>query len=478
MLVGAPWSLSAFGRALRGRPLMVKTELLEQLRARRRRLEELLARERIYGVNTGVGARKDERIPEDALEAFQRELLRSHAGSAAPPLPYLESRAIFLAQILQVSHPATALRPETLLYLIELFNQGAAPVYPSEGSVGASGDLIPLAHGALALMGEGELWWNGARRKSDANWEPAPKEALTLINGTAFSAGLLALACLRARDLWRTALRVGALSTEVLMGSVRPFQEEFARLKRHPGIQRAARLLGRWTQDSPLVASHAGCGRLQDAYALRALPNVMGAVEDAWRWVEEVCVREINSFADNPAILEAPHYGAHFHGEHLLLASHLARAATLELLRFSRRRIARLLDPHFNEGLPPFLAEKGTGYMLTEYWTAALFSRASFYAGLPSLVDASTSAGQEDFNSFCATSVLGLLEVLDLARRVVTVEALLAVVARRQRALDSAPGTRALEERLSAVLPWKPQEPLEAVLRRAEGALWSFPWSA
>jgi histidine ammonia-lyase len=484
-LAQEPFTLDTLESVLSGRPLIVPKALATQLRYRRALLLERLQKgEVIYGVNTGLGYLKGVRLSTQDLEAFQKNILLTHAAGWGAPLPDEVVRATLALWASSLAHPETAISVETLNAVVALFNSGIIPEVPAYGSVGASGDLIPLAHLARFLTGSGR-----GKTLDDTAWRPAksvlraahlkpvslgPKETLSLINGLAVSAALLGITLLKARRLLLKAELVAALSSEVLLGSALAYRPEVARLKRHPRVAEVAERLTAALKDSKIVASHAGCNRIQDAYSLRALPQVFGALWATLDFARGIFENEAASVADNPVVLNdgTVAYAAHFHGEPLSLALNSLNFALFELARFSEKRIERLLDPALNEGLPPFLGRdkgKDSGFMMAQYLTASLLSSMAPLVSPPSLVNVGTSAGQEDFNSFCYSAGLNSLSLVDLCTTVIAVEALLACeAADARRPLSPGAGTRAFYEEFRARVPVrKGSEPLSDLIALA-----------
>ncbi|MHA2647767.1 MAG: aromatic amino acid lyase, partial [bacterium JZ-2024 1] len=286
-----------------------------------------------------------------------------------------------------------------------------------------------------------------------------PKETLSLFNNLAFSNALLGVALLKSRRLLNTAEIVAALSSEVLLGSAHAYRPEVARLKKHPRVSDVAERLSSALRQSKIVASHSGCGRIQDAYSLRALPQVFGALWSAWDFARAIFENEAASVADNPVILSdgTVAYEAHFQGEVLMVALQTFNVALFELARFSEKRIERLLDPALNEGLPPFLARdpgKDSGWMLGQYLSAGILSSMASLLVPPSVANVPTSGGQEDFNSFSYTAGLNALHQIDLAETVIAIEALLACEgADARRPLTPGEGTRAFYEEFRKQVP-------------------------
>lgn len=395
---------------------------------------------RIYGVTTGFGRLKNVKIePAEATE-LQRNLIRSHAAGVGRPLDVSSARASMLLRAQSLARGNSGVRIELIELLLAMLNRGVIPVIPEQGSVGCSGDLAPLAHMALVLMGEGEAWYkeervSGAIALQRAGLKPAElsfKEGLSLINGTQIMTGIGALACVRARRALKTLDISGAMSLEAYLGSEGPFAERINALRKHPGQAASASNLRRLLHGSAIVASHADCDRVQDPYSFRCMPVVHGAARDTLRHVESVIETEINAVTDNPIIFTtdgALVSNGNFHGAPVGLALDFLAIALTDASSIAERRINKLLEG--NEGLPPFLTERygvRSGYMLAQYTAAALVSENKTLS-VPASVDSiPTSAGQEDHNSMgtiaarqCAAvvhnvEIIAAIELLEAAQ--------------------------------------------------------------
>jgi histidine ammonia-lyase len=388
----------------------------------------------IYGVTTGFGDLKDRHIPTDLVRTLQLNLVRSHAAGVGPPAPRDVVRAMLLLRAASLSLGASGCRPDLVEALIVLLERDVTPVIPIEGSVGASGDLAPLAHLALVLVGEGEAWLGGKRMPAalalrGAGLHPITleaKEGLALVNGTQLSTALAALACFDARRVWEASVAAAALSTEVLLGSFRPARPEVQALRPYGGAIEAARRLMAFSEGSALVESHADCGRIQDPYSMRCVPQVMGAAWDAIEYVERQLEVEFNSVNDNPLVFadegEVVSAGL-FHAEPVGMAADLLKIAVAEIASIGERRLALLLDG--NSGLPRALAASPgveSGYMMAQYTAAALVSENKVLAH-PATVDSiPTGAGVEDHVSMAPIAGRHARIVVENAARVVALE--------------------------------------------------------
>jgi histidine ammonia-lyase len=394
----------------------------------------------VYGVTTGFGQLESVRIAAADAAQLQVNLLRSHAVGSGPPLPeeIVRGMLLLLASSLRKGH--SGVRVELVELVLALLQNGVTPVIPSKGSVGSSGDLAPLAHLGLVLIGESEATYGGetlaggeALRR--AGLEPVtlgPKEGLALINGTHLMAAAGALAVRDARRLLDAATVAVALSLEAFKGSTVPFDPRLHGLRGQPGPVAIAERLKALLDGSPVVASHADCGRVQDPYTLRCAPQVLGAIADALAYVEAAIERELHAVTDNPLVFPDEDEilsGGNFHGQPLSLPlDHLA-LALCELASFSERRIYALLSPSY-AGLPPFLTPRpglSSGLMIAQYAAAALVSENQVLAHPAGAGSIPTSAGQEDFNSMGALAALKARTALENAAQVIATELVCAV---------------------------------------------------
>ena len=337
------------GQAAAGAGVRIRLHPAARERMRRSRtvVERALERgEAIYGVTTGFGDLKDTRIPSDQVRTLQLNLLRSHAAGVGPVAPRDVVRAMLLLRAASLAQGYSGCRPDLVDALVAMLEQDVTPIVPLEGSVGASGDLAPLAHLGLVLVGEGEAWLGGRRMPAGlalrgAGLQPLlleAKEGLAIVNGTQLSSALAALACADAQRVWEAAAGAAALTTEVLLGSFRPARAEVQGLRPYPGAIESARRLLAYSEDSALVASHADCGRVQDAYCLRCVPQVMGASWDAIEHVERQLEIEFRSVNDNPLVF--PDGGGVvsaglFHAQPVAMAADYLKIAVAEVASLS-----------------------------------------------------------------------------------------------------------------------------------------------
>jgi histidine ammonia-lyase len=441
----------------------VPVALADEARAGMEAARALVERvgEHTYGVNTGFGRFVSESIPDDQVEELQLRLLRSHACGVGEPYPDEVVRAAMLLRANALAKGFSGARIETVELLIECLNRGVLPRVPARGSVGASGDLAPLAHLALPLVGEGQAWFEGTLLAGDealaaAGLEPtrlAAKEGLSLINGTQFMAAMASLALVRAGRLARTADLACALSLEALQGSQTSF---------HPAIHEARPLRGqldsaanvhRLLEGSSIIESHRWCDKVQDAYSLRCAPQVHGASRDLLDNVETTVAIELNAATDNPLVLVEEGMvvsNGNFHGQPLAFGLDTLAMAVAELASISERRVERLVNPSLSEGLPPFLTREGglnSGFMIPQYVAAALVSENKSLCHPASVDSIPTSAGQEDHVSMGNAAGLKALRVLANAELALAIELLAGAQAIEFLApLEPAPGVRATHD--------------------------------
>ncbi len=435
----------------------------ERIAAGRAVVEEAVRTGRVvYGVTTGFGQLSSVRIDAADAAQLQVNLLRSHAVGSGAPLDaeVVRGMVALLASSLRRGH--SGVRVEVVELLLGLLERDVVPVIPARGSVGSSGDLAPLAHLALVLIGEGEATLAGERmpgadalaRAGLAPVTLAAKEGLALINGTHLMAAVGGLALRDARRVLDTAVVAVALSLEAFMGSTVPFDARLHELRGQPGQARVAERLRALLAGSPVVASHADCGRVQDPYTLRCAPQVLGAIADALDYAEAALERELTAVTDNPLVFAADGEilsGGNFHGQPLSLPlDHLALAMT-QLASFAERRVYALLTPSY-AGLPAFLSPHpglSSGLMIAQYAAAALVNECQTLSHPAGAGSIPTSAGMEDFNSMGAWAALKARTVVECAAHVVATELVCACQGLEfHRPLRS---TGALEAALAAV---------------------------
>ena len=465
--VGEPLSLEDVVEVALGAEVELGSGASGRIGAARDVIERAVAsNETVYGVTTGFGSLANERIEPDRADALQLGIVRSHATAVGPPLSREEARAMLLlrAHVLALGH--SGVRAELIERMVEMLNRDLIPVVPEQGSLGASGDLAPLANLALPLVGRGELLVDGTPRPAgdvlrSAGLEPLrlrAKEGLALVNGTQGMLAIGILAVARAERLVRTADVTAAMSVEAALGSDRVFDERLTALRPHPGVVASASNLRRLLEGSAIVASHRDSTHLvQDAYSLRCSPQVNGATREVLRFVRGVLEVEANAVSDNPIVLpddDEVLSGGNFHGQPVAVALDALAAALVPLASIAERRLYRLLDPTRNNGLPAFLvAESGlnSGFMLVQYTAASLVSECKTLAHPASVDSIGSSAGQEDHVSMGMTAARHAREVVSNAEVVIALEALVAAQALDLRApLEPAAGTGAARDAVRA----------------------------
>lgn len=452
-----------------GRRVTLGADARRRMAESRSVIERLVAEGRtVYGVTTGFGDLAEVRIEPAQTAELQRNLVRSHAAGVGDPLPVEVVRAMLLLRANALAVGLSGIRPAVVDLLCGMLNAEVHPVVPSRGSVGASGDLAPLAHLALVVIGEGEAWLDdagpgpGGAALARAGLQPLEleaKEGLALLNGTQLMGALAALAVHDARRLAASADVIGAMSLEAMLGTAAAFDPALIGARPHPGQVAVAAHLRALLAESEIGASHAASAhRLQDPYSLRCMPQVHGAVRDALDQLERVLRVEMNAATDNPLVFPSGEVvsGGNFHGEPLALAIDYAKMAVAELASISERRSARLVDAHLS-GLPPFLTDAPglrSGLMIAQYTAAALVNEMQVLAHPASVDSIPTSANQEDHVSMGATSALHLREVVDRTEAVLAIEALCAAQGLDYRApLRPGRGVAHAQARLRAMVP-------------------------
>ena len=447
--------------AVLGAPVALAEETWPKLEAARELVERVAKGEHTYGVNTGFGRFVSRTIPEELVEELQLRLLRSHACGVGDPYPPEVVRAAMLLRANALAKGYSGVRIETVQLLVECLNRGVLPFVPARGSVGASGDLAPLAHLALPLVGEGQAWvegslLEGAEALGSVGLEPIrlrAKEGLSLINGTQFMAAMGALGLVRAWRLARTADLACALSLEALQGSRTSFHPAIHSARPLPGQQASASNILRLLEDSAIIESHRWCDKVQDAYSLRCAPQVHGAARDLLAYVQATVEVELNAATDNPLVLVEEGLvvsNGNFHGQPLAFSLDALAMAVAELANISERRVERLVNPSLSDGLPAFLTTDGglnSGFMLPQYVAASLVSENKSLCHPASVDSIPTSAGQEDHVSMGNASGLKALQVLRNAEHALAIELLAGAQAIEFLApLDPGPGVRATHD--------------------------------
>jgi histidine ammonia-lyase len=397
----------------------------------------------VYGVNTGFGKLAGVRIPHDRLLELQRNLILSHCAGVGPPLPRAVVRATMLLRANVLLQPTSGARPVLAERLAQLLNAGIHPVVPEQGSVGASGDLAPLSHIARTLLGDGEVdvvkaAADPARRVSasaalaEARIEPVvlqAKEGISFINGTQAQAAMLALLLFDARNLWRSAHGAAAMSLEALRGTPSPFDARIHDVRPHGGQQASAALMRTLLEGSQIRESHrTNDPRVQDAYSLRCIPQVLGAVADGLDFAERILTVELNASTDNPLVFgDELLSGGNFHGQPVAFALDVLTIALTTLVGISERRIEALVNPDLSQGLPAFLTPQAglqSGYMMVQVMAAALVAECRALATPASVQSIPTDANQEDYVPMGMAGAMKARRVLANAQRVVAAELL------------------------------------------------------
>jgi histidine ammonia-lyase len=460
------WSVAVDGAQVDG----LSADAITRMRAARAVVERVShgSREHTYGVNTGFGRFVSRSIPEELTEELQLRLLRSHACGVGDAYPDAVVRAAMLLRANALAKGNSGARVETVELLLDCLNRGVLPHVPARGSVGASGDLAPLAHLALPLVGEGEAWFQGERVDGAAALESAglkpvrlvAKEGLSLINGTQFMAAQGALALVRARRLAHAADCACALSLEALQGSRNSFIPQVHELRPLRGQLASARNILRLLDGSAVIEAHRWCDKVQDAYSLRCAPQVHGASRDLLDYVEYTVTTELNAATDNPLVLvedEMLVSAGNFHGQPLAFALDALAMAVSELANISERRVERLVNPNLSDGLPAFLTSDGglnSGFMIPQYVAASLVSENKVLCHPASVDSIPTSAGQEDHVSMGNAAGLKAWQVVANSERALAIELLAAAQAIEFLApLEPGDGARAAHDLVRSLSP-------------------------
>ncbi len=438
--------------AVERRPVLLDPDAREAVNRARAVVDALVANNKVsYAITTGVGKLSDARIAGDQIRELQTNLVRSHSVGVGEPLSIAEARAMMLLRANSLSKGYSGVRGVVMDALCEMLNRGVTPMVPSQGSVGASGDLAPLAHLALALIGEGECVDDKSQRIASAEAlrraqiKPLvleAKEAVSLINGTQGMLAVGVLALLATERLADSADVIGALTLDALRGTDVAFDERIHKVRPHNGQLTTAANLRKMLEGSQLRESHRDCDRVQDAYSLRCMPQVHGAVRDTLAHCREVMEIEVNSAVDNPLVFVKNPKQAHgegdvlsggnFHGEPLAFVLDFLGIALTALAGISERRIERLVNPALNEGLPPFLAPGAglnSGFMMPQVTAAALASENKVLAHPASVDSITTSGNKEDYVSMGMTASLKLKRIVENTRNVMAIEAMAAAQA-------------------------------------------------
>ena len=434
------------------RPVLLAPDAREAVNRARAVVDKLVANNTIsYAITTGVGKLSDVRIVCEQIRELQVNLIRSHAVGVGEPLPVAETRAMMLLRAASLAKGNSGVRALAIDTICEMLNRGVTPFVPSQGSVGASGDLAPLAHLALALMGEGECFDEKSGRIASADALKSAqikplvleaKEAVSLINGTQAMLAVGTLMLLAAETLVDSADVIGAMSCDALQGTNVAYDERIHKARPHTGQMKTAANLRRLMEGSEIHYSHRDCGRVQDAYSLRCIPQVHGAVRDTLAHCRSVFETEMNSAVDNPLVfVKNPKAmdgdgdvlsGGNFHGEPIAFALDFLGIALSALAGISERRLERLVNPALSEGLPPFLAPGAglnSGFMMPQVTAAALVSENKVLAHPASVDSITTSGNKEDFVSMGMTAANKLRRIVENTRNTLAIEAMAAAQA-------------------------------------------------
>ncbi|MBI4231087.1 MAG: histidine ammonia-lyase [Planctomycetes bacterium] len=463
--IGRPGIARALGEVVAGRAStrLAPVSRRAMIRTLRRVRDAVRRGDRVYGVSTGLGGLADRAIPREKLSELQRNLLRSHACGVGEPLPADEIRLLLVLKAHSLAMGHSGVRPLVAERLLRWYRSGILPRIPEQGSVGASGDLAPLAHLGLALTGEGTfLDSRGTRVSRRLGWLALePKEGLAIVNGTQASSAVAWAALLRAEALLDLADLAGACSLDGLLGTPEAFSPAAMSVTRHPGVRRAAERLRTFLRRSRIRASHRDCQRVQDAYSLRCMPQVHGAVRDALAYVRRTLSDVADSVSDNPILFPSrrePSMAGHFHGQPIALACDHLASAIVPLATIAERRIERLVNPDLSR-LPAFLTRQGglnSGFMLAHVTAASLASECKALATPRGVDSIPTSAGQEDHVSMSMAAAVRLRRSLSNLEGVLAIELLCGCQALEfHRPLRSGPAVeglyRAIRERTPAL---------------------------
>jgi histidine ammonia-lyase len=426
---------------IKGRKISLSKDARKRVSASRKLVDSWISDDEIiYGITTGFGEFKDVKISSADLETLQRNLILSHSAGTGKLIPEFIVRLMLLFRINSLSLGYSGVTAKLLERLILFFNSGVVPLVPSQGSVGSSGDLSPLSHMALTLIGEGQCKYLGdimssAEMHNALEIVPiklSAKEGLALINGTQMMSAYLCKSIYDAQIICKLADVAGSLSLEAMKGTSKAFDAKIQNIRPHKGQITSAENLRKLLGGSEIMKSHQDCGKVQDAYSLRCMPQVHGAVRDTVNYCRSVLETEINSATDNPLIFAETNEhleGGNFHGEPVALAADFLAIAVSELGNISERRVARLVDGNLS-GLPRFLTDKGglnSGLMIAQYTAASIVSQNKVLCHPASVDSIPTSANHEDHNSMGSVSALKLYDVVNNVKKVIAIEFLCAV---------------------------------------------------
>lgn len=448
-------SLQQFDQVARGKKRVeLSATAVAKIKKCRLVLEEFIHSDKpYYGINTGFGALAQRRIEKKDLKKLQKNLIKSHTAGVGPNLPADIVRGIMLLRANVLAKGYSGVRLEVVQLLLDLLNKDIIPLIPSKGSVGASGDLAPLSHLAMVLIGEGEVVFQNLEQSSAAAFKKAglqplvllEKEGLALINGTQVMTAIGIFNLREAENLAKVADIAGAMTFEAQLGNPSPFYEEIQNVRRHPGQMESAKNILHLIKDSPLWISHQGKKKVQDAYSVRCIPQVHGAVRDTLKYVRRVLEIETNSATENPLIFPEQKLilsGGNFHGEPVAFAMDFLAIALTELGNISERRIDRLINPASNMGLPNFLiADNGlnSGFMIVHVTASALASENKSLAHPASVDNIPTSANQEDHVSMGTIGARQAREIIGNLTYILAIELMAAAQALDFYELKSSP---------------------------------------
>ncbi len=424
--------------AFKDEKVSIDSKTLSILGKNRERLEKDIEKKTIYGVNTGFGILANKRVERKEIELLQENIVKSHAAGVGDPLKVQYVKAVMLIRANSLCKGYSGIRPVVVERLVDYINCGISPYVPSQGSVGASGDLSPLSHIALSLIGEGKVFYKGELIDSKVALEQnnlvpltlKAKEGLSLVNGTAFMAGIGACVAYAVNKLFVEAIKIAAISVDALKGSTSPFDERVQNVRKHPGQKIVAEVLRESLENSEIRSSHLDCDRVQDPYTLRTIPQVYGAFYDTLMHVIKTLEIEVNSATDNPLIFENGDVIScgNFHGEPLALIFDFLSIALTDMGNMIERRIDRLVNPKLND-FPAFLTKGSeglnSGYMIWQYTAASLASENKTLAHPASADSIPTSGFQEDHVSMGAWGARKLDRIFNNWEKLLTIELVL-----------------------------------------------------
>ncbi len=488
-LTGSSLTLDQLAQIASGEKVQICSEAISRVNASRSIVEKLIEENRVvYGITTGFGHLCNTRINREDLERLQTNLIRSHATGVGEFFSRADVKAMIAIRVNSLLHGVSGVRVEVIQGLIDLINNDVIPAVPQQGSVGCSGDLAPLSHIMLVLMGEGEIL--GSTRHESFPALPAlekaglapiqlhAKEGLALINGTSVMTGVLALSLHRALHVSKSADIIASMTLEMVKGSTNPFDPDFIALRPYPGMKQSAANVLSCILDSEVRKSHIGCTKVQDAYSLRCIPQVHGATRENLNHLVDQVTIEINSVTDNPIILSEDKIisGGHFHGQPMAFAADFLGIAVAELANISERRIDRLLNPLINE-TKPFLSHNpgvNSGLMIIQYTAASLVSENKILAHPASVDSIPTSAYQEDHVSMGTIAARKGAKILEHTAQVLAIEWVSAAQAYEfVKPLKLGSGTQQAYDLLREVVaPLEEDRILAPDLRVAKDLLW------